>query len=215
MGTRKEGCIRQWGSPKITHHCCPQLRQPGLLHIRLVTPLPSILYGSAPALLHQALMTPFLYFKTTLSSGVQTPKREAQGLPAISWLQPAFLHHLCSLQPVPFSEHSTCYAFSYICPADANQLCQSPSPVFGAFTLLQALYIQALPFAGNSLSHPICQGSRYLFLSLQLECQLFSIASPDIPFTHPHTPRQNYFGLPSSFMHSTAVAVPTLCIYTA
>lgn len=84
------------------------------------------------------------------------------------------------------------------------------SCIWHVFTLLHTSYIQAFSFTRNSLSHSSHLGNKYLFLNPQLKCHLFFIASLDTPFTYSHTPRQNYFGLPFSFMHSSAVAAPAL-----
>lgn len=210
------------GLPRITHHCCPQLRQPGLLHILLVT-LPSSLYSSAHALfLHWVLIPPFLCLKATLNSTLpsegSTNSKARCTRPPSHLLAPACL----STSSLFFAAIGLCLPQHLLCIVSLVQQ-MLPSHTSHHFLHLMCIYtspgsllsIQALPFARNSLSHPICLGSRYLFLSLQLRCQLFPIASLDTPFTHPHTPRQNYFGLPSSFMHSAAVAVATLHIYTA
>lgn len=145
---------------------------------------------------------------------MQTWKHNAQGFPAVPWLQPTFPHHLCSLQPVAIPWHCACHTFSYICPANANQPYQSLSPAFDMHLHFSMLCtFKLFPLMETAFPVSICLGNRYLFLNPRLKCHPFSIASLDTPSPHSHAPRQNYFGLPSSFMHSSAVAVPALYIY--
>lgn len=121
-------------APQITHHCCPHLRQPGLLHILPVT-LSSILYNSAHVLfLHWVLIPPFLCLKTTLNSilsseGSTNSKARCTRPPSHLLSQPAFPYHLvlCNQWPLPSTAPAV---YCFICPANANQPYQSPSPAF-------------------------------------------------------------------------------------